>query len=63
MKQGAERRLIEAIHMAILGYEKSTDNSCSSIMIMDDRGNSGNFNGTISFVTEDNQAKSKTVSV
>jgi len=63
MKQGAEKRLIEAIHMAILGYEKATDNSVSSVMMMDDRGNSGDFHGTVSFVTEDNAGKSKAVSV
>lgn len=62
-KQGAEKRLIEAVHLAILGYEKATDNSVSSVVMMDDRGNSGDFNGTISFVTEDNAAKSKSVSV
>lgn len=62
-RAAAERKLAEAIHLAIMGYEKETDNSVSAVMGMDDRGNSGNFNFTVSFVTEDNKAVSKTVPV
>jgi hypothetical protein len=53
-----EKMLIQAIKMLILGYEKATDNSVSSIMIMDDRGGSGNFQGTVVF-----DGRSKTYAV
>lgn len=62
-RQGAERKLIEAIHLAVLGYEKETDNSVSSVVLMDDRGNTGNFNGTVMFVDEDKKHGSKSHAV
>ena len=58
-----EKRLLEAVKLAILGYEKETDMSVDSLVMHDDRGGTGDFHGTVIFTTEDKAHKSKTYAV